>query len=140
MSPPQDSIEAEAGFASHQNVATNYQPPGLWRYLISIGKRRLQMIVGRDTLIVKRGCSGKIIELIKAEIAKSSEGHKFRLYVPVIGKDDSIAVEGEYESLAEYEKFWNIFNAKPETAEYYKNLLELTETGGWTEIWYLVET
>ncbi len=94
------------------------------------------MIVERATWKVKAGCTDQAIALLKSEFAQW-EGYKWRLYTPKIGKFDMVAYEFEYENLAEYEKMWQDWYAKPETAEFDKKWYELVEPGGETEIWNL---
>jgi hypothetical protein len=95
------------------------------------------MIVQRFYWKVKVGCQDKFVELLKSERDKSSEGHVARFYTPNIGKYDIVAGEFEFENLAELEKFWDTWYAKPETEEYLKKSDELRESSGGTEVWYL---
>ena len=97
------------------------------------------MIVERVTFNVKPGCMEKLIELIKSENAISSFPHKWRMYSPGFGKYDVFAMEFEFESLAELEKFWPVFFARPSAAEYEQKWNEFVLPGGTNETWYLEE-
>jgi len=50
-----------------------------------------------------------------------------------------MVVEGEWESLGEYEGFWNEWYASPEGAASMEKWNTLTDTGDTNEIWTLVE-
>ncbi len=95
------------------------------------------MIVERAIVKVKLGCTDQLIELLKSEMAKSKVVGKTRLYTPNIGKYDTISWEAEWENLADYEKFWNDWGAKPEAAEFFEKWNALVEPGGEREIWNL---
>ena len=100
------------------------------------------MIVNHRTLNVKPGRTQEAVELITAEIAADRErGYSgaVRIYTPSIGRFDQLAVEWEYEDLAEYEKGWAEWRAQPTTAEFMKKWLQLTKGGGINEIWDLAE-
>ena len=97
------------------------------------------MIVHRATIKVKVGCMDKIVELTKAEFARSGDAHKWRLYTFKLGSYDILAYEVEFEDLAELDKFWTTWYATPEAAEYFKKIVGLREAGGGEEVWNLVE-
>jgi len=96
------------------------------------------MIVERYSWKVKPFCMDKIVELVKAEVATWDKPPKWRVYTSNIGRENTIAMEFEFENLAEMEKYWAAWVAKPETAEYDKKWNELVETGIGNEIWNLV--
>jgi hypothetical protein len=56
-----------------------------------------------------------------------------------MGTYDTVALEAEFESLAELEQWQSEFLAAPENAGFIENLDELTERGGTAEVWTLVE-
>ena len=62
-----------------------------------------------------------------------------RIYLSGIGQFGQVVFEAEYESLAEYEKTWATWFARPATADAMKEWLELVRPGGTNEIWELVE-
>jgi hypothetical protein len=95
------------------------------------------MIVQHFTWKVKVDTMEKTIELLKAEIAMMRPSHTWRLYTPNIGKFDVVIGEVEFENLAEQDKFWTDWFAKPEAREFFKKFNELIERGGGSEIWNL---
>lgn len=97
------------------------------------------MIVYRITFKVKLACIDKVVELFKESFPKSDIPRKCRAYTPNIGQGDVVAIEWEYESLAEYEGEESRMWARPEMAEFYQKILELIETGGFFEVWNVVE-
>jgi hypothetical protein len=97
------------------------------------------MIIQRVTWNVKRDCMEKVIEVTKAEYAAWDKPPKTRGYTPNASQNDTFAFEFEFENLAEYEKFWEAWFERKETAEFNKKINKLTERGGTSEIWNLVE-
>ena len=95
------------------------------------------MIVQRITFKVKRGCMQELVALAKS--FDESAGITARTYTSRIGRHDTLVGEQEFESLAEMEKFWEEWSARPDTPAFMEKWLALTERGGTTEIWDLVE-
>jgi hypothetical protein len=97
------------------------------------------MIVNRQTMIVKPGCSDEAEALAVAETKRVSFPHARRLYSSNLSPFDRLVFEAEFENLAEHEKFWAEWRASPETAAFLKKFNDLLEAGGTNEIWTLVE-
>ena len=95
------------------------------------------MIVNRMTFVAKPGGMEDLVAMMKAEIERPNDPITFRLYTPRIAPFDFVAVESEFGSLEDYEKFWTDWNARPETAEFMEKFNKLTESGGTNEIWDL---
>lgn len=81
----------------------------------------------------------KALELLKAEVKRTNYPIPMRLYGPLIGGFDILALESEYESLEAYEKDMAEYFTSPEAAAFQEKLYELTEVGGAEEFWVLVE-
>jgi hypothetical protein len=100
------------------------------------------MIVTRHTFKIKGGRMQKAIELVVNEIAEERERSGYagqtRVYASSIGKFNELAVEWEYESLAEHESFWGQWNARPTTAAFFQEWSEVAAGDGRAEIWTLV--
>jgi len=94
------------------------------------------MIVSRMTFVSKRGCMDDLVALMKADDERSDIPIT-RIYTPSIAPFDFVAAEWEFESLADYEKFWTGWFARPETADFMEKWYKLTENGGTSEIWNL---
>jgi hypothetical protein len=85
----------------------------------------------------------ELVELVKAEMAAETErsGYSipFRIYMSKIAPPWQMAIEWEYENLAEYDKAWAEWGARPTTAEFWMKWFEMTEPGGANDIWELAE-
>lgn len=101
------------------------------------------MIVNRQSIHVRPGRMQDAVKLAAKEIAAERERSGYtgraRICTSSIGQFDQMAIEWEYENLAEYEMFWADWSARPTTPEFMKKWLELTKGGGTNEIWDLVE-
>jgi hypothetical protein len=60
-----------------------------------------------------------------------------RLYFSNIGPFDRLALEVEFENLAQYEEYWAEYFASPEGVAFNEKLNTLLESGGTNEIWTL---
>jgi hypothetical protein len=97
------------------------------------------MVMNRRTFIVKRGRMQEAIALLKEEVQRSPNAQRTRIYVPEVAPFDVICAEGDFESLAEYERYWADYFAQPQTTAFLERWFELTETGGTNELWELAE-
>ncbi len=95
------------------------------------------MIVNRRTFVAKRGCMEDLVAMMKAEQERLNIPSTFRVYTPRIAPFDFVAMELEFGSLEDYEKFWTDWEARPETVEFMEKFNKLTESGGTNEIWNL---
>jgi hypothetical protein len=99
------------------------------------------MIVNRRTFNVRAGHMEEAVALMLEEIAaeweRSGHSRPVRLYTSRMGTFDQMAVEFEYENLAEYEQFWTQWGARPTTGPFMQKWLELSNGGGSNEIWAL---
>ena len=96
------------------------------------------MIVHRMTLYIKPGRGNEASELALRENKRRGWHRAVRFYASKIGRFETLAMESEFESLAEYEQFWNAYWATPEAAAFAKKWHELEETGSTDELWELV--
>jgi hypothetical protein len=80
-----------------------------------------------------------VLEEVAAESERGGMSGPVRVYTSSIGTFDQMAVEWEYEDLAEYEKRWAEWGARPTTTAFIQKWLELTKGGGSNEIWDLAE-
>jgi hypothetical protein len=79
------------------------------------------------------------VALLKAEIERAPSPGVIRVYTPNVTPLDVLAIENEWESVAQSEKWWTEHNADPGTADFYKRWHELRAGGGTNEFWNLVE-
>jgi hypothetical protein len=101
-------------------------------------KEKDTMIVQRMTIDVEKGRMEDAVALHRKEQAAESELSGYsgtvRLYVSETGKSDRLAIEWEYEDLAEYAKRWADWRARPTTAAFMEKWYGLVK--GWVnEIW-----
>ena len=76
------------------------------------------MIVNRRTFNIKSGCMEDAVQLVqqetKAERERGGYSGPVRIYMSETGRFDRLAVEWEYENLAEYEQGWTEWAAHEE--------------------------
>jgi len=99
------------------------------------GQRREKMtIVNRRTFVAGRGHMDEMIEMINAirdpELVD-------RLYRPHYAPFDVVAIELEFDSMAEMEAFWGEWEKSEEAATFMKRWIEITEPGGENQVWIL---
>ena len=101
------------------------------------------MIVEKNTVVVKQGGMDEAVTEVKSLLEAGGFPHAFRIYVPHTGPQGVIVVETEYESLAEFEKYWKDFFASPEADAWRKERHPLhykhSHFRSKTEFWRLVE-
>ena len=97
------------------------------------------MIVNRRTFNVKPGQMDEIMALVRAETERIGMPPITRAYRPYIGPFDLLAVEWEFESLAQCDEFWTEWFAAPEADAFMSKFNELIAGGGTNEIWQLEE-
>jgi hypothetical protein len=78
-------------------------------------------------------------DAVAAERERDGWSGPVRVYTPSIGTFDQLAVEWEYEDLAQYEKGWAEWSARSTTAAFMEKWVGLTKGGGTNEIWDLAE-
>jgi hypothetical protein len=101
-------------------------------------ERRSSMIVNRRTFLVKKGCSGKVVELLKTVSEGFNQLKAVRIYESYISPSDQVTWEAEFENLEEYAKFSAAWTGDPKRAAILEKFVSLTESGGTSEIWRLV--
>jgi len=65
--------------------------------------------------------------------------HAIRNYVDLVATFDSLTTESEWESLAEWEKFWSEWSLTPQAKGFLEKWWLLTETGGSHDLWTLID-
>jgi len=98
------------------------------------------MIVDRRTYNIEYGRYPEAIELLKGEVAAFKDtgyAHAYRIYVSRIGLFSQVALEIEFENLAEQESFWAGW--RPTSPEFVKNWFGLQRGELRIEAWDLVE-
>ena len=95
------------------------------------------MIVNRRTFIVKKGCSEKVVKLLRTVTEGMSAPSVVRIYEWFISPSDQVTWEAEFENMEEYSKFSDEWVASPKRASILGKFEELTVSGGTSEIWRL---
>ena len=95
------------------------------------------MLVNRRTFVVKRGCLLEVVALVQEMLEKYPVPgeRKYRFYHPCIAPFDILTMEMEFESLDDYEKHWDDWNAGPQAKEWVEKSQPLLQGGGTNEIW-----
>jgi quinol monooxygenase YgiN len=101
------------------------------------------MFIDRRTFRIRPGRMPEMIELAKAQIEPFLELRKgagsLRYLVNKVATFDTFVFESEWNSLAEWEAYWEEWRSRPETAEFGRKLAELLESGGEHQLWTVVE-
>jgi hypothetical protein len=92
------------------------------------------MIVNRRTFVVKKGCSEKVVELLRTVTAGMNEPKIVRIYEWFISSSDQVTWEAEFADLEAYAKFSNEWVANPKRAQILQAFTDLTVSGGTSEI------
>ena len=95
------------------------------------------MIVNRRTFIVKKGCSEKVVKLLRTVMEGFSQPKAVRIYEWYISPSDQVTWEAEFEDLEEYAKFSAEWVASPKRSGILEEFAALTVSGGTSEIWRL---
>lgn len=95
------------------------------------------MIVNRRTFIAKKGCSDKVVKLLRTVTKDFAKPEIVRIYEWFISPSDQVVWEAEFENLEEYAKFSAAWTGGKKRAAILKKFEELTESGGTSEIWRL---
>jgi hypothetical protein len=98
------------------------------------------MVVQRATYNIKPGRMEDALALAKAEIDKGGmESRAVRLYSPNVAPLDVLAVEWEWDSLAQREQEWAKWLATDAAAAFAPKWADVIAGGGTEEIWNLAE-
>ena len=98
------------------------------------------MIVNRRTYNIKFGAMEEALELVKPEFAAvRTRGytHPYRIYVSNIGQFSQIALEWEFQTLAELDEFWTSW--RPENPDFPEKWYGLQRAEIEIEVWDLVD-
>jgi quinol monooxygenase YgiN len=92
------------------------------------------MIVNRRTFIVKKGCSEKVVALLRTVTEGMNAPKTVRIYEWYISPSDQVTWEGEFENLEAYAKFSSEWMSNPKRAALLSEFNDLTVSGGTSEI------
>jgi len=76
----------------------------------------------------------EVIDMLKAGLDPDAV---VRIYRPHYAPFDVVAVELEFDSIAEREAVWEEWRASEEAATFMKRWVEITESGGENQVWIL---
>lgn len=101
------------------------------------------MFVDRRTFRIKAGRMQEMIALAEAQREPFLQGRGgaggLRYLVNKVATFDTFVFESEWNSLAEWEAYWEEWRSRPESAEFGRKLAELLESGGEHQFWTIVE-
>lgn len=95
------------------------------------------MLINRRTFVIKRGQFDAALALMREAVQQG--GARGRILIPEVAPFDLLVVEGEFESLAAYEQYWNDWFGQPTNTAFLQRWQSVTETGGTNEIWRVAE-
>lgn len=93
------------------------------------------MIVNRRTFIVKKGCSEKVVALLRTATDGVTNSPKVvRIYEWFISPSDQVTWEAEFENLEAYSQFSNEWVEASKRSDLLSKFNELTVSGGTSEL------
>lgn len=92
------------------------------------------MIVNRRSFIVKKGCSEKVVELLREATKGATVPKVIRIYQWSVSPSDQVTWEAEFEDLEAYSNFSKGWVADPKRADLLEKFNDLTVPGGTSEI------
>jgi hypothetical protein len=93
------------------------------------------MIVGRWQYPAKVGQAQDLAALLAAEGDRAEAGFPWRLYASETGKQWIVALEIEFESLAQYEEWYQGWYATPQAKEFSAKLVTMLRAPIVLEFW-----
>ena len=100
------------------------------------------MFIDRRVFRFKPGRLQEALVLIKANHLRTVQHHsnyKSRYMVGFVASADLFVFESEWNSLAEWEKFWPEWAAHPESSVFWQKLVELLDSNDEHQLWTVVE-
>ena len=87
------------------------------------------MIVHRITVHYKLGKLNEAVVLLQEEVKRARFPHAVRFYIPKFGVSDTTIGEFEFETVDELDRFWEAWEADPETKPFVEKYDQLIEPG-----------
>ena len=97
------------------------------------------MLVNRVEFPVKPGNTSEARVLLEEEMKRFNPPHAIRIYTIYIGRINTLALECEFESLDELDRFWTKWLSDPEADKFKEKHEPLVEHGIVSEVWWLSE-
>jgi hypothetical protein len=97
------------------------------------------MVVVRYTWHYQSSRFGKAQQLVQeANVPEASALRGWRAYRSRTGTTNTVALEWEFESLADWEAFAAQFFALPANADYFRKWMEVEPSSGTCEVWDVI--
>ena len=96
------------------------------------------MIAQRFTYRIKPGAADRVIEMIHGEETRSERQGTMRVYQCTFGPGDTIAMELDFEDMAELQAFWQSWFARPTTPAFFEEWNQIVKHTVSNEVWDLV--
>ena len=93
------------------------------------------MYINRRTFSVVKGRDEDAVEILRTGANHLDWVPTFRILTSHFGTFGLVQLELEFESLADYERFWTAFGDAPETEGVMARWLAVVEQGGTNDIW-----
>ena len=101
------------------------------------------MFIDRRVFRVKVGRMQEMLAIANAERVRSQQKYsnagEFRYMVGLVADFDVFVFESKWNSLADWEKYWQEWGADPESAAFLEKIWETMESGGEHQLWQIVE-
>lgn len=100
------------------------------------------MFIDRRVIKFKPGRMQEVLAIVKANHLRTLQHHsnyKARYMVELVAGSDQFVFESEWNSLAEWEKFWPEWGEHPESGPFLQKIAELMDGGDEHQLWTIVE-
>lgn len=101
------------------------------------------MFTDRRVFRIKTGRMNEALALANAERERTQHKHSrlatFHYKVGLVAEFDTLVFESEWNSLADWETYWQEWGADPESALFLQKMWETMESGGEHQLWRIVE-
>jgi len=97
------------------------------------------MYVNRRTFVARKGSADKMLATLNEIFDRQPWPGEVRVYRSRFGPDNHIVVEFECESLAAFEREWQIFHDGAFTEESGQAWTAMEDQGGRNEFWVIVD-
>ena len=97
------------------------------------------MIVERRTFLAKQWQEHTLADVLKQMMERLGEQSptRYRVYTFHVAPINTVVLEMEAEDHQRWQEGWDYALSDPDILEYMKQVTELTERGGTTELWHL---
>lgn len=101
------------------------------------------MFIDRRVFKIKVGHLQEALALANAERVRIQQQYgdlgTIRYLIGLVADFDTLVFESEWQSLADWERFWQAWGADPASMAFLQKIGETLESGGGNQLWTVVE-